>query len=241
MSDDNTGGNAVDLNAPEVKAAIDAAVAAQVTGLKNKNGELIATNKTLKTELETFKTQFDGLDLDAVKGLLTKAQTDEETRLLAAGKIDEVLNKRTEAMRAQHGKELGKLKDSQAALEARLSKRDAAAMAGQVQVLAAKAGILPEAIDDAILVARTKFTLNDDGEVVAREGEFGDDGEPVTPAKWLESLREAKPHWWPRATGTGAGGSGSGGGGGGTAKSWKDAKTPAEKAAFLAKKNAGRG
>lgn len=241
MSDTDTGGNAVDLNAPEIKAAIEAAVSAQVTGLKNKNGELIATNKTLKSELETFKTQFDGLDLDAVKGLLTKAQSDEETRLLASGKIDEVLNKRTEAMRNQHAKEMSKLKEGQAALEARLSKRDAAAMAGQIQVLATKAGVLPEAIDDAILVARTKFTLNDDGEVVAREGEFGDDGEPVTPAKWLEALREAKPHWWPRASGTGASSSGGGGGGGGTPKAWKDAKTPAEKAAYLANKNKGRG
>lgn len=240
MADEDNGGQAVDLNAPEIKAAIDAAVADQVKGLKSKNGELIATNKTIKSEFEAFKTQFDGLDMDAVKGLLSKAQNDEETRLLAAGKIDEVLNKRTEAMRAAQAKELKKRDDAIAAFESRLGKRDAAALGGQFQVLAAKAGLLPEAIDDAIMVARTKFTLNDDGNVVAREGEFGTDGEPIDPAKWLESLREAKPHWWPRATGTGASNNGSGAGAS-TAKSWKDAKTPAERAAYLMKKNAGRG
>ncbi|EJC60735.1 hypothetical protein QWA_18569, partial [Alcaligenes faecalis subsp. faecalis NCIB 8687] len=48
-----------------------------------KNQELLGSVKTAKGELDQFKAQFDGLDLDAVKGLLSKADQDEETRLIA--------------------------------------------------------------------------------------------------------------------------------------------------------------
>lgn len=70
------------LDLPEDKvAALKETLAAKgqeaidkaVTGLKTKNQELLGSVKTAKGELDQFKAQFDGLDLDAVKGLLSKA------------------------------------------------------------------------------------------------------------------------------------------------------------------------
>lgn len=185
------------------KEAIDAAVA----GLKSKNSELLGNIKAQKTELDQLKGQFDGLDIEAVKGLLARAGKDEETKLIAEGKIDEVITKRTERLRADLDKQLQ-------AEKARADKADSFAnrfrdkvLSDSIREAATKAGALPEAADDIILRARGVFKLNEDGEPVAMDGEeviFGKDGKtPLSRAEWMESLKEAAPHLWPRATGAG--------------------------------------
>src|SRR5690606_31926301 len=77
----------------------------EVTGLKSKNSELLGLNKTIKTEFEQFKGQFEGLDEEAVKSLLQQARQDEETKLIAEGKIDEVVSRRTERLRGDYDKQ----------------------------------------------------------------------------------------------------------------------------------------
>ena len=84
---------------------------------------------------------------------------------------------------------------------------------------AAKAGIHAFAVEDALLRARSLFTLDDKGEAI----QVGPDGAPVlgkdgktafTPAEWLEAMKETAPHWFP-APGSGGGANGSGGAGAG--------------------------
>lgn len=74
-------------------------------------------------------------------------------------------------------------------------------------IIAAK--VLPEATEDALLLAERVFEVVD-GKVVTK------DGVGVTPglnAKlWLDSIAEKRPHWWPASQG----GGGTGGAGGGT-------------------------
>ena len=78
--------------APEVQALIDSAVA----GLKNKNSEILGSLKATKEQLA----RFEGIDPDAMKALLSKFSEDEDAALIKSGKIDEVINKRTERMKA---------------------------------------------------------------------------------------------------------------------------------------------
>jgi len=52
----------------KVQQAIDA----EVSGLKTKNTELLGNNRKLKSEFDALKGQFDGLDIEAVKGLQKK-------------------------------------------------------------------------------------------------------------------------------------------------------------------------
>jgi len=59
------GGGGVTIT-PEIQAVIDQ----QVAGLKTKNAELLGSLRSTKTELDGFKSQFEGLDIDAVKGLI---------------------------------------------------------------------------------------------------------------------------------------------------------------------------
>ena len=98
--------NAIDLENPAIKDAIATAVEASVSGLKTKNSELLGKLKDTTTKLTQFETQFEGIDIDAVKGLLSRAGQDEETKLLTEGKVDEVFNRRTERLRGDYDKQL---------------------------------------------------------------------------------------------------------------------------------------
>lgn len=211
--------NLDDAQVTALKAALGGEVQkyldSEVTGLKSKNQELIGSNKTIKTELDKLKGQFDGLDIDAVRGLLTKAGQDEETKLLTEGKVDEVFNRRTERLRGDFDKQLKAVTGRAEKAEAFAAKFQGKVLGDAVRGAALKAGALPEATDDIILRAKGVFTLNEEGEAVAvdEHGEIvrSKDGKtPLTPLEWAESLRESAPHLWPRASGTQAPGGGSG-------------------------------
>lgn len=224
--------NQIDLEDPAVKTAIAAAVDAATTGLKNKNNELLGSLRTTKTELEGFKTQFEGLDIEAVKGLLTKASTDEETRMLAEGRLDEVITKRTERLRGDYDTKLAAEKSRADKAEAFAAKYSDKVLADSIRAAAIKAGALPEAAEDIILRARGTFKLSEDGEAIAtdRDGEvvYGKDGKtPLSPFEWAESLRETATHLWPRAQGAGK----TGDNGGKATKKWGE-YTETERAAL---------
>ncbi len=204
VADENT----IDLENPSVKEAIAAAVEAATSGLKNKNSELLGKLKTSTTELDSFKTQFEGLDIEAVKGLLTKVGQDEETKLIAEGKLDEVITRRTERLRNDLDKQLQAEKARADKAEAFAAKYSDKVLADSIRAAAIKAGALPEAAEDIILRARGTFKLSEDGEAIAtdRDGEviYGKDGKtPLSPLEWAESLRESATHLWPRAQGAG--------------------------------------
>ncbi|MCE0853807.1 hypothetical protein LU689_28275 [Pseudomonas asiatica] len=204
----------------------------EVAGLKSKNAALLGSNKTIKTELEKLKGQFDGLDIEAVKGLLAKAGQDEETKLIAEGKLDEVISRRTERLRTDLDKQVKAANERAEKAEAFAAKYSDKVLADSIRAAAIKAGALPEAAEDIILRARGTFKLSEDGEPVAtdRAGEvvYGKDGKtPLSPLEWAESLRETASHLWPRAQGAGQ----TGDNGGKATKKWGE-YTETERAAM---------
>ncbi|MEI1687067.1 hypothetical protein V8P55_02135 [Acinetobacter baumannii] len=224
----------VDLENPEIKAAIQAAVDEAVKGLKDKNAELIKDKKELKDELGSLKSKVDGLDLDAIKVLLDKSNQDEESKLIAEGKIEEVIQKRTEKMREEHEKLLKAEKERADKAETYANKFRQSVIQGQIVQAAVEMGALSEATADIAFLAQSQFSLDENGKAVAIDanGEvvIGKDGSnPVTPKEWVEGLRENKPYFWPKANGSGSPGSGT------SIKKWSD-YTEAERAA-LAREN----
>jgi hypothetical protein len=190
---------------PLVQGMIEAAVNEQVAGLKAKNGELIGKEKELKASLA----QFEGIDPEAVRNILKRFADDEEATLIKQGKIDEVLNKRTERMAADWDKKLKAEQTRSEKLKAKADKLAERAMAESIIKASQKAGALPEATEDIVLRAKgAGWTIDDDGNVIAMSGDtvvFGKDGKtPLTPEEWAASLRENAPHLWPRAQGSGA-------------------------------------
>lgn len=184
------------------------AVDQEVTGLKNKNQDLLGQNKALKGDLESFKGQFEGLDIEAVKNIVSKAGQDEETRLIAEGKMDEVVARRTERLRGDFEKQVQEEKDRADKAEAFANRFKDKVLSDSIREAATKAGALPEAAEDIILRARSTFKLNEEGVPVALDGDgqviYGKDGKtPLTPVEWAESLQETAPHLWPRAQGAG--------------------------------------
>jgi len=204
--------NLDEAQAAALKAALSGDVQqyldGEVSGLKAKNRELIDSNKIIKTELDGIKGKFDGLDIEAVKALLTKAGQDEETKLIAEGKLDEVVSRRTERLRGDLDKQIKAANDRAEKAEAFAAKYSDKVLADSIRAAAIKAGALPEAAEDIILRARGTFKLSEDGEPIAtdRDGQviYGKDGRtPLSPQEWAESLRETATHLWPRAQGAG--------------------------------------
>ncbi|MGG2098128.1 hypothetical protein ABFY41_11210 [Acinetobacter haemolyticus] len=168
--------------------------------------------KTAKKELQKLQEQFDGIDPDAVKKLLTQFEQDEDAKLIAEGKIDEVIQKRTEKMREQHDKLLNEEKVRADKAEAYANKFKQSVVQSKIVQAAVELEALPEATGDIAFLAQSKFKLDEDGNAVAvdESGEviIGKDGKtPLSPKEWVESLREQKPYYWPKANGSGSPGS----------------------------------
>lgn len=191
----------------------------ETSGLKGKNSELLGKLKTAQGDLDSFKSQFDGLDIEAVKAIVSKAGQDEETRLIAEGKIDEVVSRRTERLRGDLEKQLQAERDRADKAETFANQFKDRVLSDSIREAASKAGALAEASDDIILRARSVFSLNEDGVPVAvdKDGQviYGKDGKtPLSPLEWAEGLRESASHLWPRAQGAGQVGDKGGKGGG---------------------------
>lgn len=235
-SDDTGQGSGGGGGGDDLQAQIRAAVEKEVAGLKSKNQELIGQNKTLKESLS----RFDGIDPDAVSAMLKRFADDEEAGLIKAGKIDEVLTKRTERMKSEYDKQVKAAQTESERLKAANARLADRALSEAIMKAASKAGALPEAMEDIVYRAKAAgFRVNADGEVVSMNGDdivLGKDGKtPLTAIEWAESLRDNAPHLWPRAQGTGALGS-SGNAGARTMKREAfNALKPAQRAAEMAK------
>jgi len=203
-ADGGDGGGAPDAAATQ--AAIQAAVETATSVLKSRNDELLGKVKALTTDNK----RFEGIDPDQVRKMLSHFENDAEAKLIAEGKIPEVIDKRTEKLRADFEKQIkeGATKAEQA--EARAAKFSQRVLDNHIRAASAKAGIHQHAIDDALFRGRVMFALDENGDAVQLGGDgrpvFGKDGKtPFSPLEWLENMKETAPHWFPsRGPGGGA-------------------------------------
>lgn len=168
--------------------------------------------KTAQRELQRLQKQFEGIDPEIVKKVFAQLDQDEEAKLIAEGKVKEVIQKRTEKMREEHARLLNAETTRANNAEAYANKFKQSVVQGQIVQAAIELEALPEATADIAFLAQSKFVLDEDGKAVAvdESGEvvIGKDGKtPLSPKEWVESLREQKPYFWPKANGSGAPGS----------------------------------
>lgn len=215
---------------PEQQALFDSKLSEVTNGLKSKNSELLGKVKEYGEKLKSF----DGIDPEAVRGILSKFANDEEAQLIAKGDIDTVLAKRADRMKAGFEKDLKLAQDAATNASSRTEKYASRVLKGEVIGAATEAGVHKYAMEDAMLAASRDFELDDDGNPVAREGKYGKDGKPLTLKEWMADMKESRPHWFP-ATGNG-GGAGHGGGNGSKTMSQAafDAMSPRDRAAAMA-------
>lgn len=82
--------------------------------------------------------------------------------------------------------------------------------------------VIPEAHEDALMLADRHFEVTEDGAILTRDA--GGITPGLDPTSWLTEIQEKRRHWWPESVGGGAKGSGGTGGLGGknpfSAENW---------------------
>jgi hypothetical protein len=189
------------------------------SGLKSALEKERAAAKANAKAVKDLQDQFAGIDPLKVRDMMARLENDGEAALIAAGKIDEVIAKRTEKLQKELQKQVDAANNSAKAAGERAGKFSQRVLDNHIRAAAAKAGLHAHAIEDALFRARSMFALSEDGDAV----QLGSDGTPVlgkdgktpfSPVEWLEGMKETAPHWFPAgSSGGGAQGSGSGAGG----------------------------
>lgn len=205
------GTTAIDKNSEEFKSAVRDAVDSQVSGLKQKNDDLLGTINEQKSKLKDF----DGLDAAKIRNMMTHFENNEEAQLIAEGKIDDVIQRRTDKISGQYTDQINQLSTS---LESLTAERDnlhkqleRSVIGNKLQAEAAKSGILPEAVEDVLMRGLGVFSLDDKNEIVARDKDGNlrkmEDGMLLNPERFIESLRKSNPYYWPSSQSAGGRGS----------------------------------
>ena len=189
------------------------------SGLKSALQKERDAAKEFGRKAKELEEKFAGLDPAKVREMMAKLDQDGEAALIAAGKIDEVIAKRSEKLRTELQKQVELAQNETKAAKDRTAKysqrvlddRIKDAVIGKVHVHAIKNG-------DVMRAAREIFVLDENGDAVQLGADgnaiLGKDGKtPFSPSEWIESMIEVAPHWFPSSSsGGGASGSGSGSG-----------------------------
>lgn len=192
------------LNNPEIQKAIQSRLDQEVSGLKSKNEELLGKLKKLKVEPE---------EIDRLLELKKKVDANEEMKLLSEGKLEEVLGRRTEAMKRDAEANISardnKIKELDEAIKSKNEKLASLIIDGQVREAYIGLDFEPAAMDDILRLGRDIFQMDETGKAVPRDGNgnliFGKDGKtPITASEWLEGLADKKPYLRRQSKGGGA-------------------------------------
>ena len=198
------------------------------TDHKAKLDEFRQNNIQFKKQIEKLQgdlSKFKDIDPDKYKETTQKLQELQDEQLSKEGKLEELLEVRTERMRTELAGQLEALtsdrdnyKTQAEASNGKLSKMliDNAITSVVTEVGAVRQG----ALTDILSRAHGVFQLNDKQEVVAmRDGSvrYGKDGKaPLTSKEFCEELLETAPYLFENSGGGGANGDGGHGGQGGS-------------------------
>lgn len=169
--------------------------------------EFRTTNIAKGRELDELKARYEGVDVDKYKELTALEIKQRDKKLIDAGKVDELVEARVLAMKADYDKTLKGLTDTNSVAMRQL---ESLLIDGGLKDHALKAGVLPSAMDDVVLRGRQVFRLQD-GKASAFDGDkqmFGKDGEALSMAEWAEGLADRAPHLFTPSSGGGASKSG---------------------------------
>ena len=200
-----------DTATPDITELVKKAVEEQTAGLKRNRDELLAEKKALQERVS----QFEGQDIDELLKIKAIVESNDEAKLIAEGKIDEVFEKRYDRAFKDLNAQLSARDEQIDSLRSELqTKADAYAQVTidtAIQRAASELGVQSTALPDVTARARGVFAVDEGGGLVARNQDgtlqFSKDGQSsLTPGEWLESMRKLAPHWWPISTGGGAAG-----------------------------------
>ena len=198
--DDNTDVLKSEVVQSAIKDAVSEAVKVATEGLEaNKNG-ILEEKRQLSDQLKEAQQnakRFEGLDMDKIKTMIDSMEASAEAKLISEGKIDEVIAARTAAVKSSYEDKYTEKDSEIATLNQRndllQGKYEGKLIGDAIQSEAMKQGMIPGAIEDAIVNSRGLFKIGDDGNIEATKiDEFIN-----SPERFIKSLKESRPHYWP--------------------------------------------
>lgn len=204
--DEDADEDEVDDVEPEAKKKPSAAETKRLREFRNENIRLRREMEQLKNVLGDLTPE----DLESMRAAANRVQDDEEKQLLNKGKFDEVLNRRIAALKAENEKLLKKVNDDLKTAKDRGEKlrtqlkRDRIVARVREEAEKLKMRIPQTAIPDVDSRALNIFDLDEDGNVVALDGEdvrLNNEGKEFTTRDFVLSLVEDAPHLVEGATG----------------------------------------
>lgn len=205
-----TGGAPATITSEMVAKMVADAVDSATSGLKTKNDDLL---KDIKAKNEHLA-KFEGIDPDKFKQIFANISASEEAKLLSEGKVDEVLNRRTDKMRAdseakegEYKKQLGEYQGKVSDLQQKLNNKQ---LADAFRDECIKQDVLPEAYDNVIRDAMEMFRVMEDDAIEARDknGNLIKTKEDyiLTPERFVHGLQATKAFYFKGSVGGGSGG-----------------------------------
>lgn len=167
--------------------------------------EFRANNIALAQERDTLRQRYEGIDPTKARELLAKSQAEQDKKLIDAGKVDELVAQRVEAMRADYEAQLQGAASKGKKLETQL---ESLLIDGAIRDAAARAGIRATAVEDVLLRGRALFQLVE-GKALPMQSDkilYGKTGEAITIDEWLNDLSGRAPHLFEPSRGGGAAG-----------------------------------
>lgn len=146
----------------------------EVVGLKNNTAEALRDKRKAQDDLKAVLDKVGG-DPDKAAEAIKKAQDLSDKQLLDAGKIDELVEQRTERMRADHKAQIDRMVEENQALTAQNK-----ILVGKISSLTIESGVLDAltskgvdlhraAKDLALAAAGKTFAINEQGDLEARD------------------------------------------------------------------------
>lgn len=218
----------------------------QIGGLKSALQKERDANKKLKRDLQETIDKYKDIDPEKARTAQKKLQELEDRQLLDAGKVDEVVAKRTERMQKNHQEQIQEFQKQISERDGELTRARSRLANLQVEsaittVLTSKAGkdlgVIPQAIPDIVRRALDVYRLEDKtGQIVPYRLDgsimYGKDpAKPMPIDEWLSGLKPDCPHYFAPSGGAGGGNDS----GAGIPRKKRSEMTDDEKAQFIGK------
>jgi hypothetical protein len=145
-----------------------------------------------RDELKAVADKFKDIDPEKAREALAKISKIDEKKMMDEGKVEEIFNQRTEALRKEAATKLKAAEDERDSLNTRLSTVliDNAIAS---EALKDDVGVLPKATELVVRLARDVWKIGKEGKPVAvgKDGQqiYGKDGNPITMHEWLIGLQ----------------------------------------------------
>lgn len=172
---------------------------------KDKVNEFRTNNTELMKKNDDVTNKYSHIDLEAYADMQSQAKLNKDKKLIDEGKIDELLEARTQDLREKHLKEMADLQDLSKLQTKQIS---AYVIDDAVKTAAIKLGVVETGVDDLIARAHNMFqvkegkavSLDAQGNTIFAEGK----NESMGVEEWVTGLADKAPHLFKSSNGSGS-------------------------------------